>query len=554
MGAGNAAAASRSVYVPNDLNVSSTVSQFTVGAAGSLSPKTPATAASADANAHEVVIAPDGKSVYVLDGSGVSQYDVGIGGLLSLKTPASVAAGTDPATLAISPDGKSLYVANTSSISQYDVGAGGAMSAKTPSAVPVPGGSLQQVAVSPDGKSVYVTDFGGSVLQYDVGAGGVLSPKVPATVPSGIGPQGIAVSPDGTHVYVVNRGGKEVALFHVGPTGALTKTGTTVAGNEPTWIAISPNGKSAYVVDRNGGATGAILQYDVGQAGVLLPKTPATVAAGTNASGIAISPDGESVYVSDNLSNDVAQYDVGHGGTLSPKTPATVAAGGAPAGVAVVPDQGPLASFIAHAAPAGSVTKFDGSASRDADGTIARYDWNFGDGSSAVSGGAEPTHTYRAPGRYTVRLTVTDDGGCSTALVFTGQMAYCSGGPAATQTTIVSVRSIKPRLTGVSEAARRWREGNALPRIARAGKLPIGTTFRFRLNERVRMRFAFIKGRRVAGTLRFIGRAGSHRVRFQGRLSKHKKLAPGRYTLLMTATDPAGRRARAKLTFTIVKS
>lgn len=595
VGSGIAAATSKSAFVPEDLNSNATVSQFNIGAAGGLSQKLPAAVAAADTNAHDVAIAPDGKSVYVLAspaGSGdVLQYDVGAGGLLSPKTPASVAAGTSPGGLAISPDGRSVYVANQLSISQYDVGAGGALSPKTPPSINVPGAGLQQVAVSPDGRSVYVVDYlGGGVLEYDVGAGGVLSPKTPATVASGTNPQGMAVSPDGTSVYVVNRGEKDVALLHVGAGGTLSKVGTTVAGSEPTFVAVSPDGKNVYVVDRNGGiAAGAVLQYDVGSGGVLLPKTPTSVAAGLNADGIAISPDGKSVYVSNNQSSDVSQYDVGSGGALSPKTPATVAAGLGAAGVGVAPDQGPVASFTAGASPAGSPTRFDGSASSDSDGTIARYDWSFGDGTSAAGGGATPTHTYSAPGTYTARLTVTDDGGCSTSFVFTGQTASCNGGSPATTTAVVGITKSKagtgtgpgpgvPRFTGVFESARRWRLGNALPRIARARRLPIGTTFGFKINESVRMGLAFTQttpGRRsghrcvvqnkrnkhkprctrtvTAATLTFTVGVGIHRVRFQGRVSRRRTLAPGRYTLIMTATNAAGQRDRAKLTFTIVK-
>jgi PKD repeat protein len=52
---------------------------------------------------------------------------------------------------------------------------------------------------------------------------------------------------------------------------------------------------------------------------------------------------------------------------------------------------------------------FDGSASNDPDGTIASYSWNFGDGGTAM--GMQPPYTYKAPGTYTVTLTVTDDEG-----------------------------------------------------------------------------------------------------------------------------------------------
>ncbi len=594
VGTGVAAAKSASVYVANDLSSNATVTQFDIRAGGVLSPKAPPTAATAVSNPDAVAIAPDGKSVYVVDAPGdVSQYDVGPGGVLSAKTPATVAAGANSSGIAVSPDGKSVYVASQAgSISQYDVGGSGALSPKTPPAVSVPGGGLSQVAVSPDGKSAYVTDFiAGDVLQYDVGVGGVLSPKTAPTVASGVNPEGIAVSPDDTSVYVVNRGEKDVALFHIGVGGALSKVGTTVAGTEPTFVTVSADGKNVYVVDRNGAGVGAVLQYDVASGGVLVPKTPAAVAAGMNAAGIAVSPDGKSIYVSGDASSDVSQYDAGTAGGLSPKTPATVAAGLGPAGVAVLPDQGPVASFTASTAPGSASIRLDGSASSDPDGSIARYDWNFGDGTTADNGGATPTHTYTDPGTYTVTLTVTDDGGCSTAFVFTGQTASCNGGPAAsTSATVTLSTSTKPpgsaapgsmalHLTGAFESARRWREGNALSRIARGQNPPVGTTFGFTVDEPATMRLAFTQttsGRRVArgciaqnnhnqrqpkcartmiaASLQFAVRAGSHRLRFQGRISSRRRLTPGRYTLVITAINTAGQRsAQRTLTFTIVK-
>ena len=49
--------------------------------------------------------------------------------------------------------------------------------------------------------------------------------------------------------------------------------------------------------------------------------------------------------------------------------------------------------------------------SADADGTIASYAWDFGDGEQGTGEDAE--HTYGAPGSYTVTLTVTDDTGAT---------------------------------------------------------------------------------------------------------------------------------------------
>ena len=62
---------------------------------------------------------------------------------------------------------------------------------------------------------------------------------------------------------------------------------------------------------------------------------------------------------------------------------------------------------------AGTAVEFDGSGSSDADGSIASYAWDFGDG--ATASGVAPTHTYESAGDYTVSLTVTDDDGASSS-------------------------------------------------------------------------------------------------------------------------------------------
>ena len=54
---------------------------------------------------------------------------------------------------------------------------------------------------------------------------------------------------------------------------------------------------------------------------------------------------------------------------------------------------------------------FDASQSRDPDGTIVQYLWDFGDGQAAE--GALATHSYTSAGTYPVTLTVVDDHGSS---------------------------------------------------------------------------------------------------------------------------------------------
>lgn len=71
----------------------------------------------------------------------------------------------------------------------------------------------------------------------------------------------------------------------------------------------------------------------------------------------------------------------------------------------------PTASFTYSCDDATRACSFDASGSSDSDGTIASYDWNFGDGNAGS--GVTTSHTYGAYGDYSVTLTVTDDGGAT---------------------------------------------------------------------------------------------------------------------------------------------
>lgn len=56
---------------------------------------------------------------------------------------------------------------------------------------------------------------------------------------------------------------------------------------------------------------------------------------------------------------------------------------------------------------------FDGSNSFDPNNDSLTYDWDFGDGTTLLDGGATPTHVYKVLGQLTVILTVDDNKGAS---------------------------------------------------------------------------------------------------------------------------------------------
>jgi DNA-binding beta-propeller fold protein YncE len=291
----------RSVYAtnPGDGAVPGTVSQYTVGPGGVLAPKTPATVA-AGSFPIGVAVSPDSRSVYVtnqviglFDGS-VLQYSAGADGALTPKSPPTVATGANPEGIAVSVDGRSVYVANNGiarvegSLGQHSVGPGGALIPKSPPEVGV-GRNPSELALSPDGRNVYATSITLSTLsQYSVGEGGVLTFQM--AVNTGAGPFGLAITPDGKSIYVANEFVSAVSQYSVGAGGALSvKSPATVpTGVSPIAVAVAPDGQSAYVTSGN---DNAVYQYDIDpESGVLAPKSPASVAAGTLPSGIAVTP------------------------------------------------------------------------------------------------------------------------------------------------------------------------------------------------------------------------------------------------------------------------
>lgn len=94
------------------------------------------------------------------------------------------------------------------------------------------------------------------------------------------------------------------------------------------------------------------------------------------------------------------------------------ATGTATKSLVIQPNQAPAASFTATPNPvrADRRVTYDARASKDADGSITRYEWDLdGNGSFETSTGATPTatRTYRRPAAVNVKLRVTDDDGAT---------------------------------------------------------------------------------------------------------------------------------------------
>ncbi len=583
------------VFVVN--RTAASVSTFAIGAGGALSPVECAKHCTTAKEPTGIATSPDGKYVYVANSGeeSIATFAVGKGGALtkvgcnpnkSCETPEG-----RPVGLAVSPDGKFLYAttgitkrakAEPGIVSVFSIGSEGTLT-------PVECSSCQTgvepgaVTITPNGRFVYVANRAwDTVSVFVVGETGTLSPLA-CTDPdcaTGEEPQGATVSPNGKYLFVANTA-KE-------PREPLTEP------PEPAFLSV----------------------FSIGADGALSPIACAGQSCETASEpgGVVVTPESRFLYTAASGAGIVAPFSIGLEGALSPiecASPAcNVGSGKYLQSLAITPDQAPTASFTETPGTAGSATTFDASASAASPGhSVVSYDWSFGDGSSEATTSPSTSHVYATANTYAVTLTVTDSAGCSTEPIFTGQTASCNGSTSAQDTAKVVVPSVNlnlkvslsnPKLlqfklfgrgsisptpvrltlSGLRESATRWREGTALARISSSKKQPpIGTRFSFDLSQYASLAFTFSRsllGRRVgkhcvapsrrneqarrcvrsvlAGTLRLSVGAGLSTLHFDGLISKHKRLSPGNYTLVLSATSASGVHATTTaLHFTIAR-
>ena len=438
----------------------------------------------------------------------------------------------------------------------------------------------KEVAITPDGKTAYVTNWGSGITLGTVTPIDTATNTAGAPIVVGVrsGPWGVAVTPDSSTAYVGLSDDDSVTPINI----ATNTAGTPIpVGSGPHDVAITPDGTTAYVTNSN---TSTVTPINT----AINTEGP-PIFVGSNPQGVAITPDGKTVYVANSGSGTVTPIDTA-GNTVG----APLATGTNPAGVAITPDQAPSAALSLTGSPASQPSSFDGSASSSPVGSIASYQWSFGDGQTATTTSPRTTHVYALPGAYTVRLTVTNTAGTSTQQVFTGQTVSLRGGPQASTTRAVTIAPatltpaplapLAPTLTGlgissrkVSIAGRRGGRRCVKPtkrnNANRPCRRPIKLNIRYTLNTADTVTLTLERqasGRKsggrcvrptkknskhkhcwrwvaIHGQIKKTGKAGVNGFTFNGVIGGHK-LGPGSYQLIAT---PSGGTPR-KTTFRIV--
>ncbi|MCD0453298.1 beta-propeller fold lactonase family protein [Actinocorallia sp. API 0066] len=390
---------------------------------------------------------PDAKIVYVgsMADSAINAYLIGADGKLAPFAPGTLKAEGPVVGMALTPDGSRLFVTIggllSTKVRSYNIAPSGALTATNKPAKEVAGSIFSLPAVSPDGRFLFVESFfGGTITSYKIAADATLT-QVGQPVKAGDMPALPSITPDGKFLYVSNEGSSNLSGYAIGSDGKLTPLPGSpyTTGGTPHGTAITPDGSRLYVPETMGGG---IAGFTIGSDGALtpLPGSPYKAPSGALPGRVVLTHDASRLYVIDALTTQIKSkvhtFDVAANGSLTPsgRTPADsgVIFSDGPSGW-LTPNQGPTAAVRLTGSDGPTLT-FSADGSTDADGTIARYRWTFSDGTSKTTTTPTVTHTYPASGSRSVRVTVTDNEGCSTDFIFTGQIASCTGSSAATAT------------------------------------------------------------------------------------------------------------------------
>lgn len=176
-------------------------------------------------------------------------------------------------------------------------------------------------------------------------------------------------------------------------------------------------------------------------------------------------------------------------------------------------NKAPLArfSFSPKEPKVGEPVTFDASASKDPDGKIISYLWDFGDGATAQE--VITTHAFQKDGEYDVTLQVTDDRGANAQLTKTVQVLPPNKPPVA-------------RFTVTPEQPK---AGATVTMDASESSDPDGTIAHYHWDF----------GDQETG---------------EGKIATHVYKSPGTYTVTLTVTDDKGAKASATKEITVAEA
>ena len=355
--------------------------------------------------------------------------------------------------IAITPNGGRAYVTNSGddTVTVLNTATFG------PVGEPIPVGKEPDgVAISPDGGSAFVAQRGGGIAVIDTNTAQVVE-----TIDDSFGPSRITMTPDGRRGFVTNHGSDTVTAFSP---GARTVLGSADPGRDRTDRDrdATPNGSFAYAASAVDGIADPDRHLD----------RPAD-------RGAARIPRGDGGRVHPGRPPGLRHRRRRLRPSRSSTPTATPRLGRSPSATNRSPSpssrtRGRPPSF--WVSPTSRRAKkrltFHASNSTDPDGKITQTTPGTSATAAKPRGRSRPAPTATAgAGTYFVTLKVTDNEGCSTETVFTGQTASCTGNPLASVTVPIKVLNPTGPKLQVSGRERQGMRQGRRPRPLPAGRL-----------------------------------------------------------------------------------
>ncbi|MEO9175225.1 MAG: PKD domain-containing protein, partial [Gaiellales bacterium] len=316
--------------------------------------------------------------------------------------------------LALTPDGTRLFAIHgaTESIESYPVEADGTLGTASSPTTVGDGGALS-ITLSPGGSTLYVGSFNDPIYQFTVGLDGSLTALSPATVSNPCQATFTALTPASNTLDVFCDSSSGGYTYAIGSNGALAANPTSVSAHQGEFAgAADVRGRALYTAISPNGIEQWQRQLDGSLAHFATSSDPTA----DQGDALATDPSGDTLIADEQYT--LARYTIAADGSLSSSHLDLTTTAEWVRDLIYSPDQPPAAAVAATTS--GLTASFDAGASRAVDGTIASYDWSFGDGTTLANGGPTPSHTYALAGDYTATVTLTDSIGCSLTGTFSG--------------------------------------------------------------------------------------------------------------------------------------
>ncbi|MHB8565040.1 MAG: lactonase family protein [Acidiferrobacteraceae bacterium] len=297
-------------------HVASTISQYVIGARGTLTSVDMLDTGTASAPVH---ISADGKYAYQKSGYKILEYAIGPQGRLvpngDVSTTSFLATG-----LAVDPAGHYVYSVAGNGVSEYAIDTDGHLTRI---------GSIDMgetplgMTIGPDGQYAYVFLWGrpnNTIVEYDVGRHGQLT-KV-GSIPIANFCHGFAVDRTGKYAYgviTVSTGRNKdpfrdvISEYSVGPDGVLMLIGSIASSPFSNRITVDPGAPYIYITSNYGGV---ISEYRIRTQGALVPIGSIFTGRRTPAD-ISIDPTGKYAYVLNSKAGILSEYVIGPDGRLT---------------------------------------------------------------------------------------------------------------------------------------------------------------------------------------------------------------------------------------------